>query len=656
MASGSGWAGRILLVDLESGETTDLPTADYSGSGLGGRSLGAALAWDLVRPGIGALDPANPLMFLSGPLGGTLAPSAGRVTVCGLSPQAYPRPWFSRSSMGGDLGCRLKGAGYDGLVVRGRAAGPVVLVISEDGAITVAADDLWGRGIMATQQALRRRYGALAQVAAIGPAGESLSCIASIGSNEGSAAGQGGFGAVMGSKNLKAVVALGDRPVRVARPEALRDLLRTLARELAEDRALRVRSGRDEARPAGRPAACGRGCLFPCATHYTGVRGRLFPERTWNGVAQCASYRFGGAPDGYWNLGFETGFELNMLANDWGINHWDVLKGLFVWLAMLRRDGLLTQINGREIAPEEPRFWYDVLVAIATRHGPLAEVVADGGWRAILRAGLLPDEARQLYTGWGYANHWDGRGPRGNTIPYPFWLVSALLWMTDTRDPMGGAHGYAQNMIVASPFGQGILSWEQLQALGERYFGASQAMEPASDTEGKAEAAVFSMRRAMLKDSLPVCDRVFPRLYSAAAADGMPVIQGIAGPDLEAELLRLVTGEDWTTARLEEAADRALALERVEQARDTGRTRADEQHVLDFFCTTDEEKPNPLTGRRRRAEPAALDALAQHFYALRGWDPVSGLPRPETLAALGLGAAVSLSVAGSRSTPAAGAS
>ncbi len=641
MESARGWAGRILLVDLERNATETIPASDYAGHALGGRSLAAALAWDLLRPGVGALDPDNPLMFLSGPLAGTLAPSAGRVTVAALSPQAHPRPWFSRSSMGGDLGYQLKGSGYDGVVIRGRAPRPVVLAITEGGVSIIEAGDLWGRGIMATQEVLRGRHGVRAEVAAIGPAGETLSRIASIGINEGSAAGQGGFGAVMGSKNLKAVVAQGERRTPVAHPEGLRAFLRALAHEVAADREMRARGHGAGSRPPGRPAPCGRGCLFACATRYEDVRGRLFPDRTWAGVAQCASYRYGGSRDGYWDLGFETGFELNVLANDWGINHWDVLKGLFVWLGMVERDGLLATIGGRPIAPREPHFWYEVLEAIATRQGPLAEVVADGGWQAILRTGLLPEEARQLYTGWGYANHWDGRGPHGNAIVYPFWLVSALLWMTDTRDPMGGSHGYAQNMMLASPFGQGILSWEQLQALGERYFCDGRAMDPASDGEGKAEAALFSMRRAMLKDSLPVCDRVFPRLFTTTTADGMPVIGGVAGPDCEAELLRLATGVDRTTADLERIADRALALERAEQARDLGRSRADEQHVLDFFCSTDEQKPSPLLGMRRHAEQRALEGLAQRFYALRGWDPATGHPTPATLTELGLVTAVS---------------
>jgi len=372
-----------------------------------------------------------------------------------------------------------------------------------------------------------------------------------------------------------------------------------------------------------------------CATHYENVRGTIL-GRDYKGIVQCTAGRFRGAEGHYWNIGFEAGFELNMLANDWGINHWDLMKGLFPWIGMCHRAGLLRDIGGREVAPNDPRFWYDVLHAIATRQGPMAEVVADGGQRAIALTGLLPEEARQLYTAWGYANHWDGRGPRGNQITYPFWLVSALLWMIETRDPMGSAHGYVQNMVNASPFGRRILSWEQLQGIGQRLYGRPEAMDPLSDYEGKAEAAIWHARRALLKDSLLLCDRVFPRLFSSLSEDGLPRAGGIEGPDFEYHLYALATGNEVGPEGLDRAADRALTLERLEQIRDWGRTRVEDDAVLDFFCETDEEYVNPLLGEHRRARRGPLRSAADRFYELRGLDPATGAPRQDTLDRLGL--------------------
>jgi len=635
----SGWAGRLLFVDLTTGIFTYRDTMDYALSYPGGRALGAALAWELLRPGVTPFDPENPLMFLSGPLAGTSAPAAGRVTICALAPQGHPFGWFSRASMGGDFGHMIKQAGYDGIVITGQAPRPVYLWVSEEEVALRDASDLWGLGIMGTQEALAERLGAKAQIATIGPAGENLSRIASIGTNEGSAAGQGGLGAVMGAKRLKAVAVLGTQKPNIARPEAFRKLAKAIAREQIEDREHRSTQAAPTAQPPAYNARllhCSRGCIYGCARRYEGVPGTIFPERAYDGVQQCTAGRFRGAENGYWNLGFEAGFELNVLANDWGINHWDLMKGLFPWIGMCHQEGL-THLDGREIAPHDPRFWYDVLHAIATRQGPMADIVADGGQRAILSTGILPQDARQLYTAWGYANHWDGRGPRGNRIPYPFWLVSALLWMVDSRDPMGSAHGYVQNMIAASPFGSGILTWEQLQVIGQRLYGRPEAMDPWSNYEGKAEPAWWHARRSMIKDSLPLCDRVFPRLFTTQTEDGLPRAEGIEGPDFEYHLYALATGDEIGPEGLERMAERALTLERLTQFRDWGRTRQTEEGVLDFFCDTLEEFSNPLLDERKRAEREPLRRLATEFYALRGWNPETGLPTAQVAEELGLG-------------------
>ena len=644
MRTYAAWAGRILLVDLTSGRFSYVRTLDYALDFVGGRGLAAALAWEMLGPGVGPFDPENPLMFLNGPLSGTSAPNAGRVTIASLSPQGYLIPWFSRASMGGDLGHHLKYAGYDGIVFLGHAPKPVYLRVQNDEAQLCDAGDLWGLGIMETQQTLRQRLGLKVQIATIGQAGEALSCIASIGSNGASAAGQGGFGAVMGSKNLKAVAVYGTGKPQIAHRERFRAFAKAVAREQIED--IRKRGPRRPVKKGAYGARlnrCSSGCIVGCGTSYSDVPGTLSPDRTLSGVVQCTAGRFRGAEDNYWDLGFEAGFELNMYANDWGINHWDLMKGLFPWIGMCHRAGMLRELGGREIEPNSPRFWYDVLHAIATGEGPIAEIVGDGGRRAIARTGLLPDEARQLYTGWGYANHWDGRGPRGNRIPYPFWLVSALLWMVDTRDPMGSTHGYVQNMVGASPLRANLLDWEHMQAICGRVYGRPEAMDPLSNYEGKAEPALWHARRSMLKDSLPLCDRVFPRLLTSLTEDGLPRAGDIEGPDFEYQLYALATGHEIGPEGLDRAAERALTLERAEQIRDFGRSREMEQGVLDFFCDTLEEHPNPLIGERKHAESAPLRKLAEEFYALHGWDPRTGRPTEEHLQDLGLGHMVQIS-------------
>src|SRR5512137_2731212 len=108
-----GWTGRYLHVDLSSGQIREESSLDYVQRLIGGRGLAAGLAWDRIPAGVTALDPRNMLIFSVGPLCGTSAPFSGRTHVSGLSPQAYPVEWYSRSNMGGHWGAELKYAGFD---------------------------------------------------------------------------------------------------------------------------------------------------------------------------------------------------------------------------------------------------------------------------------------------------------------------------------------------------------------------------------------------------------------------------------------------------------------------------------------------------------------------------------------------------------------
>ena len=214
-----GWIGKILRVDLSSGRIWEESVAEEIQRFLGGRGLGAWYAWKELPPGIDGFDEENRLMFLTGPLTGTLAPTSGRFEVCGIAPQAYPRPHYTRSNVGGHWGPTLKYAGYDGVIVQGRAERPSYLWVEDGRAEIRDAGDLWGLDTCETQQQLKAQTGFDTEVMCIGPSGEHLVRIAVIHSSLENAAGQGGFGAVMGSKNLKAVAVRGTGGIRVADPE-----------------------------------------------------------------------------------------------------------------------------------------------------------------------------------------------------------------------------------------------------------------------------------------------------------------------------------------------------------------------------------------------------------------------------------------------------
>ncbi|MBN1399874.1 MAG: aldehyde ferredoxin oxidoreductase, partial [Anaerolineae bacterium] len=168
------WSGRILHVDLTTGAWRTLSSEPFLSDWLGGRGLAARLAWELIPRGMAAYDAESPLMFMPGALLGTPAPSSGRVTICGLSPQAYPHEWYTRANLGGHWGPALKFAGYDGLIVTGQASQPTILRIDDDRIELVDARRFWGQGLIQTQLALRESLGEDWRILAIGPAGENL--------------------------------------------------------------------------------------------------------------------------------------------------------------------------------------------------------------------------------------------------------------------------------------------------------------------------------------------------------------------------------------------------------------------------------------------------------------------------------------------------
>jgi aldehyde:ferredoxin oxidoreductase len=203
----TGYVGRILHVDLASNKVWNEPIDDgLIRKYLGGRGINSYLLWRELEPGVDALSPENVLIFGSGTLTGTPAPSAGRTEVTFKSPANNA---FSKSSAGGHFGAELKFAGYDTLIVHGRAENPVYIWI-DDGEVEVRdGSHLWGKTIRESHNVLYREVrDADVEIAAIGPGGEKLCRIAGIMFLY-SAAARAGGGCVMGSKNLKAVVVRG---------------------------------------------------------------------------------------------------------------------------------------------------------------------------------------------------------------------------------------------------------------------------------------------------------------------------------------------------------------------------------------------------------------------------------------------------------------
>jgi len=209
-----GWTGRFLRVNLTkskiSVEDLDPKIAEDF---IGGLGLGVKYLYDEIDPKVDALSPGNKLLFVTGPLTGTGAPSASRYMVVTKSPQTGV---IANSSAGGEFAMSLKYAGYDMIIFEGKAKKPVYLWIDDDKVELRDAQHLWGMTTSETMDAVVAETAPEAKVACIGPAGENLVRIACVMNDVGRAAGRSGVGAVMGSKNLKAIAARGTKGVKVA--------------------------------------------------------------------------------------------------------------------------------------------------------------------------------------------------------------------------------------------------------------------------------------------------------------------------------------------------------------------------------------------------------------------------------------------------------
>ena len=229
MSYQGGYAGKILRVDLSTGQMrVDGLPENLLRKFIGVSALGAKIIYDELDPSIGPLDPDNLLIFLTGPLTGTMCPSCGRYCVCTRSP--LTNIW-AEAHAAGYWGPELKFAGFDGIVIKGKSERPVYLWI-KDGAYELKdAAALWGRDAYETEEALRKELqDEKVKVSCIGQAGERLARISSIMNDMGRAAGRCGVGAVMGSKNLKAIAVRGTKMnvFPVAREAQLKEYLRKI--------------------------------------------------------------------------------------------------------------------------------------------------------------------------------------------------------------------------------------------------------------------------------------------------------------------------------------------------------------------------------------------------------------------------------------------
>jgi len=224
-----GYMGKILRVNLTDGKiATQDVDPQMAQNYIGGAGFATKILYDEMPAKADPLGPESRLVFMTGPVTGTAFPTSGRFVVAAKSPLTGI---LSTSSSSGFWGVELKRTGHDGIVFEGKANRPVYLEIQDDQVSLKDASDLWGKDAYETQDLLRERLGKKrARIACIGPAGEKQAPIACVMNDAGRAAGRGGIGAVMGAKNLKAIVTLGSRKIEIV----AEDFLKLMAKEVVK--------------------------------------------------------------------------------------------------------------------------------------------------------------------------------------------------------------------------------------------------------------------------------------------------------------------------------------------------------------------------------------------------------------------------------------
>jgi aldehyde:ferredoxin oxidoreductase len=627
-----GWMGRILQVDLSHHKISEIPTQSYAGKYLGGRGLASRLYWEKVTPEVKAFDPGNRLTFMTGPLLATGAQGAARMSVSGKSPMAYPEG-YCYGSMGGHFPAEIKKAGWDGIVIDGRAPKPVCLSINNEKVELRDASSLWGRGAYKVGEMLRQEYGDKIKFATTGIAGENRVRTAVIFGSQ-LASVTAGFGAVMASKNLKAIVVRGTGSTTVADPARLKELNRyTLQIKNTVSLAITPRIGMTNHGHVLREV--GQRHCYQCGLVCSKYIYRFGDDPALEDLRGCQAMEY------YlpWVYGREdepvrTLFDAPTLANDYSIGTFE-LQSMVEWLYACYKAGALTEAEtGLPLSRIGTREFLEKLLSMIAHREGFGDILAGGMMRVREKVSA---EARALF--------YHSVAPIGmhDGVPPRAYIAHALLYPFENRMHPISVHemGYVRmpwTMHQADPESSPITPEVYLKIA--KAFWGSEAAADQTTYEGKAMAARNIQNRTYLRDSLGLCDFVWPITYSLSKPDHM------GDPDLEGRIFNAVTGID--AAELGPYAERIFNMQRLIRVREGHRVPED-----DFppkFNFTEPLTLGPHGGKMIMPGPGArpvdmtgnvLDrdkftGMLKEYYQLRGWDEKTGLPTKETLTALGM--------------------
>ena len=638
----------MLAVDLSSGEisTRELPE-DWNVKYLGGRGFAVRLLYDLTDPQTDPLGPENVVIVAAGPLTGTLAPSSSRCEVVSKSPLTGI---YARGDVGGTFGPIMKYAGFDLLLVKGRAEKPVYLWIDDDAVEIRDAESLWGLDVWQARERICRTHESVSPGAGkflqpvgsllIGPAGEHLSLAACVMSGVAHAAALGGLGAVWGSKNMKGIAVRGTRGVDIADPERFLQLCRDQWRRYHDDPmydstrkwgTLGWVGGSDSRsaisdymlgerfeaieEPAFEPLiqknrAC-YGCPIHC-DHFLHVKEGKYRGSKGEGLEGFVQIL---------GMSFKTPSppflaEWNNLCNRLGLNVSSAGVAI-IWAMALWKEGIITKddTDGIELTEGNEEAIMELSRGMAYREG-FGDILADFPVKAAERLGRNSDR---------YAAHTKGQFAWMPGHGIGITLVYTMSLNVNTRGYdhlMGGMSILTPNL--RTEFG---ITEQLLTRLGkERYDDPDIFAKNAWDYHPRIVEAECEFEHMMvLADMMGTCK--FATRYNHP-------VTGIYFTEWR-DFLSAATGREYSEEELQAAVRRVIALERCYNGR-AGMRRIDD---YPFYLWWEKKygEPHPLyTEDQIPLERDRYDRILDEWYALRGCDPNTGIPTEEELERCGL--------------------
>lgn len=644
-----GYAGKILRVNLTTGRSESFSSDIYLPEYIGGRSLATKIFWDEVGPGVGAYDPENKLIFASGPSGGTGIPTGGRSIMVGIAPNSFPEQ-FSYSSMGGWMGTVLKYAGYDALIIEGKASHPSYIFIDDDKIQILDATPIWGQTVSETERSILLAQGEGTFSMVIGPAGENLCRSANITTSRDHSFSKGGFGAVFGSKNLKAVAIRGSGKVCPADVEKVFQLRKDIGNPpripnppVHKNVFDSVTFCFDSPPWVNGKLACSPGCTARCQRLMMGLRSSLTgeamslvekcesptalhadndlsyvqnlyvqteknnpsvtslrcwpaPKDTTDPDLDIVSLVYPGDKIDYYKPDFDRGVMALELCTEYGLDKYDMTAWYLSWIGMCKKEGLLDDLDfGMEPDAEDPAFVRHFIESIVYRRG-IGDIFAEGMSRAIRKLG------KEKYGDSIYHNRYNADGQQ---LDIPVSLESC--WGSTSHWQGRGFNGCPKWMWVFNALSH-MVNTRDAMSSGHPHITADEYRQIMEDGPSYSkllvERVTWNECMSVLKDSLLTCEWQAPDLFY---------------PTMEADIFNAATGLNLSMEELTEKSYRIKMLTRAILMRNFQRDRNMEVEAVYPFLTY----PDPW------GEVDTWDEwndTVDLYYQHNGWDLATGWP------------------------------